>query len=78
MSYQHAMQDHPANPDTPWIAPEGYLQAVEWLRRYPPSWGEAICSNAQCECGAEYEALTYTSRITAIFQCSDCEERDNA
>lgn len=78
MSYQHAQQDHPANSDTPWIAPEGYLQAVEWLRRYPPSWGEASCSNAQCECGGEYEALTYTSRTTAIFQCLDCEERDNA
>lgn len=78
MNYQMAIKDYPANPDTPWVAPAGYLAAERWLRRYPPTWGEASCSNAQCECGGEAEALTHTSHNTAIFQCLECEERDNA
>lgn len=78
MNYQMAIKDHPADPATPWVAPADYLAAERWLRDYPPTWGEASCSNAQCECGGEYEVLTYTSLTTAIFQCSDCEERDNA
>ena len=80
-SYQHAMQDHPADPNTPWVAPASFISAHHWLSQRPPSLGEASCSNAQCQCVADFEVLAFTcpSATEAVFMCNDCyDERDNA
>lgn len=76
MDYTRANQDHPADPDTPWVASAEFIAAYHWLDRYPPSWGEASCSNARCECGADFEVLVFTcpSATSARFMCNDCAE----
>ena len=72
MDYIRANQDHPADPDTPWIASPEFIAAYHWLACCPPSWGEASCSNAQCQCGGDFEILIFSDHDNARFSCERC------
>lgn len=89
MRFQDIFQDHPVDPDMPWVVPASYRRALFEATNYPhPANGEPTCENGRCElCYVnEFESGFYLKIIDVQkyplvqhFRCVHChEEYENA